>query len=808
MKITKRLVLGIGLLLISLVLATTITISLCGDPDFSGQLSDKILNDITRLNPIEVESVIVPKSVADIVAAVTSSVSSISIGGGRYSQGGQTATERSLHLDMRQFDQVVDLRPKQKQVTVQAGITWRKLQTAIDPEQLSVRIMQTYSNFTVGGTLSVNAHGRYIGDGPVIASVVSFTIVLADGTVKRASRTQNPELFYGAIGGYGGLGVIAEVTLSLAPNVKVERRATKITLADYPKYFKKNIEKNPKVIFHNVDIYLTDCAQGLDVSWFESDQDLTDKSALKPINLESTWHADLIDLVADLSFGDWLREHIIDPIYYFPDQVVWRNWEASYDVSELDSKKESEDTYVLQEYFVPVAQFSQFLPKMCKTFREAKVNVVNVSIRHAKADSGSYLSWAPTDVFAFVVYYRQKMDLDAKKSVGKWTRKLIDQILAHGGAYYLPYQPHATVKQFHLAYPGAQKFFALKAEVDPQGRFQNKLWNRYYPSLEQSVRQYLSQVENYQKGIEQTFLTIPEWYLVFQPEEYANYLKQGQHPSDFPFWESINEYWVLHDRVSHLVKGVYPSNAEYQTMLWVIGVSTTLEFLMKGAYENTLGRLAAGISGYDTDEDKLAYKAQAAYVKLIYDEPWYKFDYGSWIKNMWSQTDFFGPHFVRKLERKLSFTLEYSLKSLYARLIQYGAESSYGVSSGQVVMWVRSPVDLPAVDSRVRVLQKFDEGHQVIELPRWGDFSEILPKLLAAQVQIVEIAGNHQIVMTVISPDKTAKDLGPARLLFSSKVMFPTSHQRQAYLIQVHDLGAVLENVITEGLRLEHFYDY
>ncbi len=49
----------------------------------------------------------------------------------------------------------------------------------------------------------MNVHGRSIG-GPSILSVKSIRLVLASGEVATASLEQNPEIFYGAIGGYGG----------------------------------------------------------------------------------------------------------------------------------------------------------------------------------------------------------------------------------------------------------------------------------------------------------------------------------------------------------------------------------------------------------------------------------------------------------------------------------------------------------------------------------------------------------------------------------------------------------------------------
>ena len=99
--------------------------------------------------------------------------------------GGQTASSRAVQLDMREYNKILEISTSTKEITVQSGIRWRDIQDAIDPYGLSVKIMQTYSNFTVGGSLSVNVHGRYIGLGPIVLSVKKFTIVLADGAAKR-----------------------------------------------------------------------------------------------------------------------------------------------------------------------------------------------------------------------------------------------------------------------------------------------------------------------------------------------------------------------------------------------------------------------------------------------------------------------------------------------------------------------------------------------------------------------------------------------------------------------------------------------
>ena len=180
------------------------------------------------------------------------------------------------------------------------------------------------------------------------------------------------------------------------------------------------------------------------------------------------------------AFGKWRREFIIDPLLYLSKKIHWRNYEAGYDVLELEPHSRKKNTYVLQEYFVAVERFDWFTELMSAIFRRHNVNVINVSIRHALPDNGSLLAWARQEVFAFVVWYRQGTSEAEKAAVGVWTREMIDAVLSVGGSYYLPYQPHATSEQFHKAYPNAKKLFELKKKLDPEFKFRNVIWDTYY----------------------------------------------------------------------------------------------------------------------------------------------------------------------------------------------------------------------------------------------------------------------------------------------------------------------------------------
>jgi len=444
-----------------------------------------IVNDVTQLNPIEVAEILRPGSVAELQAAVRASRLPLSVGGGHFSMGGQTASPGTLHLDMRGLNRILWFSPEQRLIRVQAGVRWCDLQRFLDPHDLAVKIMQTYANFTVGGSLSVNVHGRYIGAGPLILSVRRIVLVMADGSLLEASPGENAEIFYGAIGGYGALGIIAEAELELVPNTRVRRRNLKLANRDYLAHFRAEVRDSGKAVFHNADLYPPHYQRLRAVTWEEEAAARPDDSRrLMPPREGYPVHRYLMWAITETPFGKWRREFLVDPLVYLGSPVHWRNYEAGYDVAELEPVGREARTYVLQEYFVPVARFEEFVPKMAAILRRHRVNAVNVSVRHARPDPGSLLAWAREEVFAFVLYYKQRVRRSARERVAVWTRELVEAAIDCGGTYYLPYQIHATAEQFHRAYPRARELFALKRRLDPDYRLRGALWDAYYaPTL-------------------------------------------------------------------------------------------------------------------------------------------------------------------------------------------------------------------------------------------------------------------------------------------------------------------------------------
>lgn len=440
--------------------------------------ADTLVPNVTGVFSVLVARIARPGTNAQLAQAIRSWPGQVAIGGARYSMGGQTAVRAGLHLDMRSLNALVWFKPALRSVRVQAGMAWRDLHDILDPHHLSVMTMQSFSNFSVGGSVSVNAHGRYVGNGPICHSVRALQIMLADGAVIEASRTHNTELFRAAIGGYGAIGVITEVELDLADNVRIERMEQSVPLAQYPAFFKNTIEGDKRCILHNADLIPPHFTTPVAITWKSTSKPLTEVQRLVPRGQTYHLQQNVIWALSELPYADRLQARL-RPLLLDKPLVKWRNHEASRDAGELEPRSRSVATYVLQEYFIPVRHFVAFATAMAALLRQYEVAALNVSIRHSGPDTISMLPWASEEVFSFVLFHKHGTTSRALEQVGVWTRQLIELALAHQGRYYLPYQLHAQKEQFERAYPEVQRLRQLKRSVDPLNKFSNALWAKY-----------------------------------------------------------------------------------------------------------------------------------------------------------------------------------------------------------------------------------------------------------------------------------------------------------------------------------------
>src|SRR3954471_9546422 len=101
-------------------------------------MQNLIVNDVTRLNPVSVWAIHKPHAVAGVVEAIQRFAGPVSVGGGPFSMGGQTASPGRLPLDRTEVNKLLQFSPLARTIRVHAGIPWCDIQRFVDPHDLSV----------------------------------------------------------------------------------------------------------------------------------------------------------------------------------------------------------------------------------------------------------------------------------------------------------------------------------------------------------------------------------------------------------------------------------------------------------------------------------------------------------------------------------------------------------------------------------------------------------------------------------------------------------------------------------------------
>lgn len=402
----------------------------------------------------------------------------LSIAGTRHTMGGQTFTPDGIVLNILGLRQM-RLDEQSNILHVQAGACWSDVLRYLHERQRSLQVMQSNNSFSVGGSLGANCHGWQPARPPIASTVVTFRLLLANGTILRCSRDEHAELFSLVLGGYGLFGIVIDAELAVCANVCYRATSSVLPSTEYPAFYQEHIESNPQVGLaygrFNVEpgCFLKDI---LLTTYYAAPGNLC-PSLGKPgltkvrrvVFRSSIGNASgkALRWKLERQFGTTAVEH-----------TVSRNMLLNEGV-EIFENRSVATTDILQEYFVPLKQLEPFLERLRVIIPTHRADLLNVTIRFLRTDQESFLRYADQDMFALVMLFHQPRTQQADQTMAEMTREVIEAALQSGGRYYLPYRLHATLEQFSRCYPQAQRFFELKRQYDPEELFQNELYRKY-----------------------------------------------------------------------------------------------------------------------------------------------------------------------------------------------------------------------------------------------------------------------------------------------------------------------------------------
>jgi decaprenylphospho-beta-D-ribofuranose 2-oxidase len=391
----------------------------------------------------------------------------VSIRGMGRSQGGQTFHPTALTLDLGTMNGILDF--TDETITVEAGATWNHVLKFMSPYGRSIGAMQSYSDFSIGGSIGVNAHGQDLHWNPVSSCLEQMTVLMPTGHLR--TLTPRDRLSRYIIGGYGLCGIILDATFRHVPNVQMRKTVQVVSLDDYLDLLQDHVTGDQSRL-HSARLDLPTMEHCLVVEYESTGQIVNEL-----LHQESGFVQDGDGLALMANYPS-LRQFrlLLETSMEQSDIVTTRNHVLSARTSSLNSSLYPTSNFILQEYFVPLSSrqnITDFIADLRHLVAKYNINLVNVTLRYVRAHS-TILSYARHNSLALVLY----LDLNKFQPLDhcqEWTREVIDRVMAYAGTYYLPYHLFARPDQFRQCYPGWRKWLTMKRAVDPDNRLTSHL---------------------------------------------------------------------------------------------------------------------------------------------------------------------------------------------------------------------------------------------------------------------------------------------------------------------------------------------
>lgn len=425
-----------------------------------------------------------PRSVDELAGLVTGlgPRGAIVRGLGR-SYGDAAQNSGGTVIDLTGWQRILDIDLTAATVTVEPGLSIDSLMRVLLPLGLWLPALPGTRQVTIGGAIAADVHGKnHHVSGSFGDHVIAMDLMLASGD----SLTLTPdgpesELFWATVGGMGLTGIITKATIGLK---RVESS-----------YFLVDTER-----VGNLDELLTTLSARDDdyeysVAWFDTattGKDLgravvTRGVSAQLADLEPKQRATALELSA----------HQIGRIpFVFPNGVVNRLTARAFNAlwyAKAPAKRDREVQNITQffhpldivgdwnrvygsrgfcqyQFVMPFGAEGPFTTAVRQIAESPHVSSLNVLKRFGPANRAPLSFPIPGWTLA--------IDLPVRRGLQSLLDELDELVIAAGGRVYLAKDSRTSSRSLHAMYPRLSEFAALRANVDPTGRFHSDLSRR------------------------------------------------------------------------------------------------------------------------------------------------------------------------------------------------------------------------------------------------------------------------------------------------------------------------------------------
>ena len=379
-------------------------------------------------------------------------------------------------VDMRRLDRLRAFDPETGRLTCEAGLLLSDLLEFAVPRGFFPPVTPGTKFVTIGGMIASDVHGKnHHGAGSFGRHIESLELLTADGRMRTCSPTIEPELFQATCGGMGLTGIVLAATFRL---VRIETALIRQeTLAA------ANLDEA-------IRLFETSCDWTYTVAWI----DCLARGAKLGRSLiyrgEHATRAEVSD--AGLAVPQHRRKRVpvdlpsallnrwsvgaFNGLYYRRGRVGTSFVDYDTYFYPLDAILEWNRIYgragfVQYQCVLPTAASREGLGQLLKQIATSgRASFLAVLKLFGPGDAG-YLSFPMEG-------YTLALDFPADSVTFSLLRRLDLIVAAHGGRIYLTKDACSSPSLLRTGYPRLEQFRAVRAAVDPDGKFASLLSKR------------------------------------------------------------------------------------------------------------------------------------------------------------------------------------------------------------------------------------------------------------------------------------------------------------------------------------------
>jgi decaprenylphospho-beta-D-ribofuranose 2-oxidase len=420
-----------------------------------------------------------PETPAQVQARVDRA-GTIARGLGR-SYGDQALNEGGRVLQLTKLDRYLAFDEATGTLTCEAGVSLEQLIADFAPRGFFPAITPGTKYVTVGGCIACDVHGKaHHAQGTFATCVQSMRVLVADGRVVNASRTENADLFWATFGGMGLLGVVLDATLTLR-RVETTYFRQRCFVAKDLGHMLELLQENDHAFPYSVatlDITATGRHLGrgvLTVGDHARRDELPARLAKQPLKVHR-------GLVPTVPFD--LPERTLNPLTIRavnvaisallrtkPEFDLYQGFFYPLDIANEWYRGYGRRGFIQYQFVVPFDGGERAVRRLLERVTgSGQLPFLNILKRFGPANEAP-LSF-PTAGLTFAV------DFPVRDGLLELTRALDDEVLAAGGRIYLGKDSYLTAETFRRMYARYPEWAAVRATWDPTRVFTSDLARR------------------------------------------------------------------------------------------------------------------------------------------------------------------------------------------------------------------------------------------------------------------------------------------------------------------------------------------